>query len=624
MIAAMTAGTSISRRRVSRAFALPCLLLASSLALPQSTELSGEQLYAKFCAACHDAGGGRTPPRDALTRLSPKRIMRTMDFGLMMSVAYPIRRDERERLARYLGRGAEDDAALPPGARCTDAQPMFPRAGASSWGSWSPDPGNTRHQRAAAARLTGGDVGRLRLKWAYGFAGDVIAFAAPTLVDGTLFVGSAGGTIQALDARTGCIHWTWDADGPVRTPPTITEHAGQRMLLLTDQIGGVYALDARSGRQLWKTRVEEHESTRLTGTIVTHEGLAFVPAASWEESRAVDPDYPCCTFRGSVSALRLADGSLAWKTWLVDEPRQTGVSAAGTPKYGPSGVGVWSAPTLDAARGLIYVGTGNNYTHPATALSNSVVALEMQTGHIAWSRQLTPDDVFNAQCARGGESGCGPDHDIAAPPMLVSRTEEKDVLVVGQKSGVVFGLDPARKGEPLWETRVGIGSSAGGVQWGMASDGRQVYAAVADAARTAGDQGSLQIGNATFDPRKGGGLTALDVRTGKRVWFAPGTPCDPPREGCSPAQPGAVTSIDGAVFSGAMDGHIRAFSTVDGRLLWDFDTQRPFETVNGHPAQGGSLDGAGAVVADGMVYVNSGYPRIGGAPGNVLLAFGLD
>jgi polyvinyl alcohol dehydrogenase (cytochrome) len=270
------------------------------------------------------------------------------------------------------------------------------------------------------------------------------------------------------------------------------------------------------------------------------------------------------------------------------------------------------------------VGTGNDYTPPATALSDSVVALDLRTGRVVWSQQLMTKDVFNAQCARGGATDCGPDHDFAAPIMLVSTPEGREILAAGQKSGVVYGLDPEARGKVLWQTRVGIGSSSGGVQWGMASDGRNVYAAVADAARTAGDQGSLQIGNASFDPIKGGGLTALNALTGAKVWFAPSTPCAPAREGCSPAQPGAVTAIPGAVFSGAMDGHIRAFSTADGKLLWDYNTQRSFDTVNGVMAQGGSLDGAGAVIADGMVYVNSGYPRLGGAPGNVLLAFGLD
>jgi polyvinyl alcohol dehydrogenase (cytochrome) len=270
------------------------------------------------------------------------------------------------------------------------------------------------------------------------------------------------------------------------------------------------------------------------------------------------------------------------------------------------------------------VGTGNDYTHPGTPLSDAVAALEMKTGRIAWSRQISPGDVFNAQCARGGDKDCGLDHDFAAPILLVRAPGGRELLIAGQKSGVVSALDPANQGQVLWQTRVGVGGSSGGVQWGLASDGARIYAAVADAVRNGGDQGSLQIGNANFDPVKGGGLTALDVLTGAKVWFAPSTPCTPARAGCSPAQPGAVTVIPGAVISGSMDGHLRAFSTADGSKLWDVDTQHSYTTLNGVEAQGGSLDGVGAVVVDGMLYINSGYPRLGGVPGNVLLAFGLD
>ena len=583
----------------------------------------GAQTWAKFCAACHDQAAPRIPPRDALTRLSPQRIMRTLDFGLMMSVAYPMRREEREAVAAYIGRG-KDDIAPPASALCKPDTRIMSRASKAAWTGWGPAADNARFQDAAAAGLDGSRIGNLKLKWSFGFPGDVIAFAAPTVLRGTLFVGSAGGMVQALDARTGCIHWSYQAAGPVRNPPTVTQDAGRTLLLFTDQVGGVYSLDAATGRQVWKTRVETHEATRLTGAIAVHDGLAFVPAASWEESRAVDPAYPCCTFRGSLSALHVHDGKVAWKAWMVPEPRQTHVTTAGTKRYGPSGVGLWSAPAVDASRGLVYVGTGNDYTHPNTPLSDAVVAIEMKTGHIAWSRQISPKDVFNAQCARGGDKDCGPDHDFAAPILFIHAPGGRELLIAGQKSGVVSALDPAAQGKVLWQTRVGVGSSSGGVQWGMASDGERVYAAVADAVRNGGDQGSLQIGNANFDPVKGGGLTALDVLTGAKVWFAASTPCTPPREGCSPAQPGAVSVIPGAVISGSMDGHLRAFSTADGRKLWDVNTQQRYTTLNGVEAQGGSLDGAGAVVVDGMLYITSGYPRLGGAPGNVLLAFGLD
>lgn len=584
---------------------------------------AGERAYQRYCAACHDQQGSRTPPRAALERLSPKRILRTMDFGLMMSVAYPMSREERDAVAHFLGKGP-DESAPPASALCRSDQGLLANPAAAAWTSWSPAHDNTRFQPAAAAGLTAAQLPDLKLRWAFGFPGDVISFAAPTLLAGTMFVGSAGGMVQALDAKTGCIHWMYEASGPVRTPPTIAADGDRQLLLFTDQIGGVYAVDARTGREAWKMKVETHDATRLSGTIVVHGDVAYVPAASWEETRSVDPTYECCTFRGSVSAVRVRDGAVLWKTWLVDEPKKTGKSVAGTDQYGPSGAGVWSAPTVDAKRGLLYVATGDNYSHPATDTSDAIMALDLASGRIVWQRQTLAGDVFNAQCPRKAEKNCGPDFDFAAPVMLVRTASGREVLVAGQKSGVAFGLDPDQQGKILWETRVGIGGTAGGIQWGMASDGRLAFAATADPVRTVGDPSSPQIGNAIFDPVKGGGLTALDVLTGRKVWYAPSTPCLPDKVGCSPAQPGAVTAIPGAVFSGAMDGHLRAFSTEDGRLLWDVDTQRSYTTVNGVTAQGGSLDGAGPVVADGMVYVNSGYPRLGGVPGNVLLAYGLD
>jgi polyvinyl alcohol dehydrogenase (cytochrome) len=466
----------------------------------------------------------------------------------------------------------------------------------------------------------------LELKWAFGFAGDVTAFAAPTVLQGTLFVGSAGGTVQALDSKTGCLYWQYDAGGPVRSAMTVATEGARTTLVFSDLLGWTYALDARTGKPEWKKRVEDHEATRLTASPAVYEGVAFIPAASWEETRSLDPKYKCCTFRGSVTALRVRDGSVVWKTYLVDKPTKTGVTAGGTETYGPSGVGVWSSPTIDASRGVLYVTTGDNYSRPATALSDAVLALDLKTGHVVWSQQATPNDVWNSACPVNG-ANCpeesGPDYDFGSSAMLVRTSDGRDVLLGGQKSGMVFALDPTKKGKVLWQYRVGKGSSLGGVQWGMASDGRNVYAAVSDLVRLpSATAGPAPVGNGQLDPVLGGGLTSLRVSDGAKVWFAASTPCKPPRAGCSPAQPGAVTAIQGAVFSGSMDGHIRAFSTDNGRLLWDFDTVKSYTTVNGVPGYGGSLDGAGPVVVGDMVFVNSGYPRFGGGPGNVLLAFG--
>jgi polyvinyl alcohol dehydrogenase (cytochrome) len=118
-------------------------------------------------------------------------------------------------------------------------------------------------------------------------------------------------------------------------------------------------------------------------------------------------------------------------------------------------------------------------------------------------------------------------------------------------------------------------------------------------------------------------MFALRLSDGARVWHTPPQPCDA-RPRCSPAQSGAVSAMPGAVFAGSLDGHLRAYAASTGRVLWDFDTVRTFETVNGVPARGGSLDGPGPIIGGGMVFVNSGYTVDGGAPGNVVLAFGVD
>jgi len=602
------------------AASLPTLLRA------QPDEINGEQVYAQYCAACHDQIDARIVTRAALEQMSPERILRTLDFGTMMTIAYPIRREERVAVARYLGKG-KDESRLPPSAYCATNRAILSGSRVASWRGWGPTASNTRYQGSQGAGMTATDLSRLELKWAFGFPGDVIAFGAPTLIDGTLFVGSAGGSVYAIDASSGCVHWQHDAGGPVRTAITVATDDDELTLLFSDQNGGVHALDAHTGNERWRVRVESHEATRLTGSFALADGIAFVPAASWEETRSINPEYPCCTFRGSVTALRVSDGSVVWKTYLVDAPQRTGETAVGTPTFGPSGAGVWSTPTVDAPRGLLYITTGDNYSHPATTTSDAVIALDLLDGHIVWSQQTTPNDVYNSSCGTRGANcpeDAGPDYDFGAAALLLRSPEGRDLLVAGQKSGVVYGLDPDEGGRLLWQTRVGEGGVNGGVQWGMASDGRLLYASVSDVVRPPGLMGRPgAVGNATLDPERGGGLTALRLEDGSKVWYAPGHACAPPKPGCSPAQPGAVSVIDGAVFSGSLDGHLRAFSTEDGRVLWDVDTAQEYTTVNGVTAKGGSLDGAGPVIAGGMLFVNSGYPRFGGMPGNVLLAFGL-
>jgi polyvinyl alcohol dehydrogenase (cytochrome) len=590
-------------------------MLAVLAAVPASAAVSGEAVYQKRCAGCHDSAREGTPPRDALKQLSVSRILRTLDFGVMINIAYVLNREEREAVANFLG-VARPDTPVPQQAYCADRSVSIAASPSPAWSGWGPDPANTRY--SAASGITLNQVGKLKLKWAYAYEGDVSAFGAPTVLGRTLFVGSAGGAVQALSTDTGCVRWVYQASGPVRSAPVAVSIGKTHALVFTDLTGWAYGIEAETGRLLWKKKPEMHESTRLTGTAAVHNGVVFIPAASWEETRSGNPEYRCCTFRGSVTALRAKDGTEVWKTYTIREtPKQLEKAPGNIGTWGPSGAGVWGSPTLDAKRGLLYVTTGDNFSSPATDMSDSVLALDLKNGRIIWSKQVTPGDVYSGACTGGA---CpGPDHDFGSSVLLEKLPNGHDVLLAGQKSGVVYALDPERKGEIMWQTRVGKGGTNGGVQWGMASDGQKVYAAVSDLVRKASPGTVIQVGLPP-DPTQGGGLTALRITNGDKAWYAAPAPCGA-KSPCSPAQPAAVTAIPGVVFSGSVDGHLRAFATEDGRVIWDVDTARDYQTVNGVRGKGGSLDGAGPVVAGGMLFVNSGYARNGGIAGNVLLAF---
>jgi polyvinyl alcohol dehydrogenase (cytochrome) len=570
-------GTAVGRHVVhrvelARGVEIPQPVALCAIALPWTLVLAapdaGGAVYQKRCAACHDQTNPRIPPRQALQQMPSARILRALDSGVMMAIAFTMHRDDRIAVASYLGTNAPI-ATPPASAFCGDRTVKLAAAPQSSWNGWSPGSGNARFQSAEAAGLSLDQVRRLKLKWPFGFDGDVTAFAPPTVIDGQIFVGSAAGVIHAMRAATGCLQWVYQANGPVRSAILAVPLGRRHALLFGDMTGWFYALQAETGRLLWKVHIETHDSTRLTGAPVAYNGTVYAAVASWEETRASDPEYPCCTFRGSVVALRIRDGVQLWKTYLTAAPRQTGTNARGIPRFGPSGVGVWSAPTLDPKRGMLYVATGDNYSSPATDSSDAVLALNLATGRIVWSRQVTAGDAYNASCG-GDRVNCppqpGPDFDFASPAILVSASDGRDVLLAGQKSGIVYALDPTRGGEILWRARVGQGGISGGVQWGMASDGRRVYASVSDVGRTR-QTNALDVRRYVLDPGQGGGVTTLRVADGGLDWRVSPAPCPPGAPaGCSPSQPGAVTEISGVVFATSMDGHIRAHSAEDGRL----------------------------------------------------------
>ena len=508
--------------------------------------------------------------------------------------------------------------AAPAGAQTPGGGACAPSAGVEwagldggpQWNGWGAGVTNTRFQPAEHARLEAADVPRLELKWAFGYPRSAAAQSQPTVVGGRLFVASQRGVVFALDAKSGCTHWTYAAQSGVRSAMTVGRlEDGRHALYFGDFGANVYALDPATGAELWQRDVEDHAGARITGAPVLHDNRLYVPVSSLEEALAADPRYPCCTFRGSIVALDATTGDVAWKSYTIPEaPSPRGRNPDGASLMGPSGAAVWSAPTVDAGRRLVYAATGNAYTAPAASTSDAIVAFDLDTGALRWTNQLTPADAFILNC-EGDNPNCpeddGPDFDFGASPVLVTMTDGRDLLVIGQKSGVGYGLDPDRDGAIVWQYRVGAGSALGGIEWGFAVDDEKAYFA-----------------NSDYLTPEPGGLAAVRLRTGELVWYA--EPHAPVCDGCSPAQLAAVTAIPGVVFSGAYDGSFRAYSTEDGSLLWEQDTNGNYDTVNGVPARGGSLNGPGPVVVDGMVYVNSGYAAFGGRPGNVLLAFGLD
>ena len=597
-------------------------------AQPSAAAPDGRTVYLAHCAQCHEQLNPRVPPRDALQQMPSARIVRALDAGAMLAIGMTMHRDEKIAVAKYLGTDAAESGPSA-AAFCADRSVRVADKPKAAWNGWSPARDNARFEPIAAAGLSVDQVPRLKLKWAFGFAGDVAAFAAPTVIDDQIFVGSAGGVVHAMRADSGCLQWVFQANGAVRAAIVVAPLGeGRHALLFGDLTGWFYAVAAETGELLWKQHVETHDSTRLTAAAVVYDGVAYVPVSSWEEARAGDPTYPCCTFRGSVLALRVRDGAQLWKTYLVDAPKEIGKNASNALRFGPSGVAVWATPTVDAKRRLLYVATGDSYTEPAAPMSDAVVALDMRDGRVAWTKQITENDAYNGSCrsaAANCPQGAGPDYDFGSPAILLDAAGRRELLLAGQKSGVVFALDPAKRGEILWQARIGKGGTNGGIEWGMATDGDVVYATVSDVGRTRQDNNLLDPRRYALDPAQGGGLTALRVKDGSKLWYAAPAPCPASAPaGCSPAQPGAVTLIPGVLFATSNDGHVRAHATADGKVLWDFDTTREFTTVNKVPAHGGSIDGPGPVIVNGLVLVNSGYPRNGGMPGNVLLAFGAD
>jgi polyvinyl alcohol dehydrogenase (cytochrome) len=595
--------------------------------VPALAQQSGAVLYAQHCAQCHDSGDqqSRAPGRGSLQSMTFEHVLATITSGSMGPMAKERTEDERKAIAAFVtGKILTDQTRMTAGATgdCASRPPTFSGAlDGPRWIGWGVDIKNSRFQPAEMARLQPDQVSRLRLKWAYGFPDAYAAIARPIVVGRVLFVGGVDRKVRALDAKSGCTIWTYATETPVRTAIAFGAISGtdQFALFFGDVRANVYAVNATTGSLIWKKKAEDHPAARITGTPALVSGVLYVPVSSMEEVTGSQAAYECCTFRGSIVALDAASGGQIWKSYTIAEaPHPTTKNAVGTQLHGPSGASIWSAPTIDVQRQALYVATGNSYSNPPTDTSDAILAFDLKTGRMLWHRQATPSDSFVVACFGADRTNCpidhGPDHDFGQSPILVDLPDGRRALVIGQKSGVVHAFDPDQEGKPLWQTRVGKGGPLGGIEWGSAADQERVYVANSDV------RFIIRDGTRRLDPSAGGGLFAVNLSDGKITMQVPPVPCGE-RDRCSPALSAAVTVIPGVVFSGGVSGYLRAYATDDARLLWEFDTARDYSTVNGVSAHGGAMDGPGPVIADGMLYVNSGYSQWSGIPGNVLLAF---
>ena len=586
----------------------------------------GLAVFQKHCAVCHENPVSGAPATAVLRyTLTAPSVYAALTTGAMRVQAAALSDQERRQVAEYLTQSRLTDSTSPPPMMCKNNRNWFDNRQAPVGIGWGIDAENTRLIPREQAGLAAEDLKDLKLKWAFAFPDVTRAVAQPLVAGSGLFVGSADGTVYALDAQSGCAHWTFKATAAILGSPVIQERRSTRpTLFFADRLAYVYALDAGTGALVWKSKTDNHPSATIMGTPALIDNRLFVPIISFEEN-AGGAEYSCCTFRGSLVALDAATGKLIWKTYTIPSPAvEQFKNTLGVPQFAPSGAGLWSNPTIDRKRNSIYFTTGNSYSEPADDNSDAVFAIDLTSGKVKWHTQTLAGDTWlgwDYQCRHSAQQnslpGCpglknpGPDVDFTTSPVLVHGTNGEDIVVAGRKDGTTFGFDPDT-GRILWSARTSKNPdpNAGSLNFGLMAQGSTILVPSA---------GTNFPNAADTIPTEDDGLFALDAFSGKRLWASKVT------EDCEKSTPCtglsfAPIGFPGVVFAGATDGYVRAYDTVTGKVLWRFDTAREFETLNGVVAKGGAVGRNSIMIANGMVYVGSGFGKL---PGNVLLAFSI-
>ena len=574
----------------------------------------GKVVFAKTCSPCHSKPTDpKTPSFSALSRLEPEVILNALNNGKMKLAAISLTQSQRIAVAQFI-----TNKKLTARKVSNDAYTTFslPAKGSSPGdiSGWGGNLEGTGFRTAAQAGITTANVKSLKLKWAFAFPNTGDVRCKPAIIGNWIIVGSQSADVYALNKFTGKIGWHLKVKTGIRSGMVVLRNAGAVTAYFADGATNVYAADVKTGKILWTTHAGLDLQSMNTGTVAVYGGTVFVPISSYEVVMAADSNYNCCTSSGAVAALDSKTGKPLWYHRLVPNATATTIKKRNRkPFYGPSGAPVWCSPTVDVKRGLLYIGSGENYTEPVTTSSDAIQAIDLKTGALVWNFQATGHDGWNIGCPTG--VNCpgteGRDLDFGMAPLLVNGADGKERLLAGQKSGVVYALDP-QSGNLLWKTRIGKGGMLGGIHWGMAADGKKVYAANAD------NIVALNPDDTTVHASPG--IYALDVISGKVVWATP-SPRVEGKDSYLGANSAAPAVVPGIVFAGGLDGHIRAYSAGSGQIIWDYNTLREYNTVNGGTGKGGSIDSAPPVVSEGMLFVNSGYSLFGEKSGNVLLAF---
>ena len=580
----------------------------------------GEELVQENCLSCHGNPDLNLMSLSTMSYISKNEMLQILSEGKMKTQAENLTNQEKEEIAIFLTKGeAEQDSS--PTVYCSKELGADGLKDGSLWSSWGQDSFNKRHQTSTT--INSRNITNLKLKWSFGLRTENPR-GQPIAVGSVIFI-SAGDTTYALDKNLGCAYWTFTSAARLRNAPAFDTNTKDAIYLI-DQDFGTYKINAISGQLIWKVNIpkETQWSTSSASPILVGSKLV-VPLSTIETVAPINPKHECCTSSGGIALLDAETGNIIWNHRVLEEAKYVGkVFVTRTKKFAPAGAAVWNAPGVDLVNKRIFFGTGQSTQSPASEFSDAIITLDLETGKRIWSTQTLSGDAHNVACEIPvvKRLSCpdedGPDFDFGASVIQSKTSNGESILLAGQKSGWVFGLNNDT-GVIKWKTRVGRGGTLGGIHFGMATDDSKLFVPVSD----------REIGR-TYDWKKRPGLYALDIDTGDLIWSYQLDDICKDREAvsgegrCNTGFSAPVSVAGDVLFAGALDGRFSAHSTKDGSKLWEFDTLRSFRTVNNFPAVGGSIDAAGAVIVDNWVFINSGYSTHGQMAGNVLLAFSID